>query len=135
MSTFFAAPREADARYGDPVSDPFGTRKIADWLRPRTAIERAQESERHFVFRVALLIALFASIGAAGVIKVKRTTVGVRTAYDMVKTSDELRTQLDENRRLEAQLTGLKNPNALRREATDHFDMRAPASGDLLEVE
>lgn len=117
------------------MSDPFDTHRIGDWLRPRTAVERAVESERHFVFRVVLLLALFASVGAAGVIKVKRTTVGVRTAYDMVKTSDELRTTLDENRRLEAQLTGLKNPNALRREATDQFDMRAPAAGDLQEVE
>ncbi|MSQ82395.1 MAG: hypothetical protein EXR77_05680 [Myxococcales bacterium] len=117
------------------MSDAFDSHKITEWFRPKSALQRAQDSENHFVLRLVLLVVLFATIGAAGVLKVKRSTVGVRTAYDLVRTSDELRTQLDENRRLEAQLTGIKNPNLLRKEASDHFDMRSPTTGDQLEVD
>ena len=117
------------------MSEPFDTEKLTGWLRPKSAVERAHKSEEHFVLRLALLVLLFASIGAAGVLRVKHMSVGVRTAYELVRTNDELRMQLDENRRLEAQLTGMKNPNLLQKEAAEHFEMRAAGSEDVQEVE
>lgn len=117
------------------MSDPFDSHKLTAWFRPKSAVERAQASENHFVLRVVLLLLFFSLVAAAGILKVKRATVAVRTAYDLVRTNDELRTQLDENRRLEAQLTGMKNPNLLRKQANDEFDMRSPASGDQEEVD
>ena len=124
----------ATAEHGD--SAHFDAGRLTHWLRPpQSEVQRAQRSEDHFVLRLVALLAVFGTVATFGVLKVKRTTVGVRTAYDLVRTSDELRMQLDENRRLEAQLTGMKNPNLLRKEAADHFDMRAPATGDSEDVE
>ncbi len=117
------------------MSDTFSTEKLTQWLRPKSAVERARGSEEHFVLRLALLVVLFVVIGAAGVLRVKRMSIGVRTAYELVRTNDELRMQLDENRRLEAQLTGMKNPNLLHKEAADHFDMRPAGTEDIQEVE
>jgi len=117
------------------MSEPFDSQRILQWFRPRSALERAQRSEDHFVVRLVVIVVVFVLVGAAGVLKVKKATVAVQTAYELVRTSDDLRMQLDENRRLEAQLTGLKNPNVLRREATEQFDMHAPSAGDFEEVE
>lgn len=100
-----------------------------------TQTERARRSEEHFWLRVVVLLSFFGGVAALGILRVKQTTKGVRTAYDLVKTTEELRVQLEENRRLEARLTGLKNPNELRKEATEHFDMRAPAADDQEEID
>ncbi len=106
------------------------------WLKPApTQTERAHRSEQHFWLRVVVLLVFFGGMTALGILRVKQTSKGVRTAYDLVKTTEELRVQLEENRRLEARLTGLKNPNELRKEAAEHFDMHAPAAGDQEEVD
>ncbi len=100
-----------------------------------TQTERARRSEQHFWLRVVVLLTFFGGVAALGILRVKQTTKGVRTAYELVKTTDELRVQIEENRRLEAQLTGLKNPNELRKEAAERFDMRAPAATDQEEID
>lgn len=100
-----------------------------------TQTERARRSEQHFWLRMALLLTFFGGVAALGILRVKQTTKGVRTAYELVKTTEELRVQIEENRRLEARLTGLKNPNELRKEAAEHFDMRAPAATDQEEID
>ena len=117
-------------------TDHFDSSRLNRWLRPaRSQVERAQASERLFWLRVVALVSIFAGAGAAGIVRVKHTTTGVRVAYELVKTNDELRVQLEENRRVEAILTGLKNPNALRREAGEKFTMHPPTAGDMSEVE
>lgn len=117
-------------------SDRFDSGRLTRWLRPaRSQVEKAQASERLFWLRVVALVSLFGGVAAAGIVRVKHTTAGVRVSYELVKTSDELRVQLEENRRVEAILTGLKNPNALRREASDKFIMHTPLAGELSEVE
>lgn len=110
--------------------------RLLHWLKPaRSEVERAQDSERHFWVKAMVLVGFFAAIVSVGVVRVQHTTGGVRVAYELVKTNDELRIKLEANRRLEAVLTGLKNPNALRREAGDKFEMHAPAAAEVLEVE
>lgn len=117
-------------------SDRFDSGRLTRWLRPAASqLEKAQASERLFWLRVVALVSLFGGVAAAGIVRVKHTTAGVRVSYELVKTSDELRVQLEENRRVEAILTGLKNPNALRREASDKFIMHTPSAGELSEVE
>lgn len=118
------------------MTDRFDTTALKNWLAPApTEVERAQRSEQHFWLRVVAILAFFACIAVLGVLRVKHTSRGVRTAYDLVRTTDELRVQIEENRRLEAKLTGLKNPNELRKEAADRFDMHSPATGDQQEVD
>lgn len=118
------------------ASDRFDSGRLTKWLRPaRSQLERAQASERLFWLRVVALLTLFAGAAAAGIVRVKHTTAGVRVSYELVKTSDELRVQLEENRRVEAVLTGLKNPNALRREAGEKFIMHTPTASDMSEVD
>ena len=126
---------EVDGPSAAPA-DRFDTALLSRWLRPaRSQVEKAQASERLFWLRVVALVTLFAGVAAAGIVRVKHTTAGVRVSYELVKTSDELRVQLEENRRVEAILTGLKNPNALRREASEKFVMHTPTTGELSEVD
>jgi hypothetical protein len=111
-------------------------KRLLNWLQPaRSEVERAQDSERYFWLKAMVLVGFFGVIVAAGIVRVQHTTGGVRVAYELVKTNDELRIKLEANRRLEAVLTGLKNPNALRREAGDKFEMHAPAAAEVLEVD
>lgn len=122
-----AAPSQAERIDG---------KRLLNWLQPaRSEVERAQDSERYFWLKAMVLVGFFAAIVAAGIVRVQHTTGGVRVAYELVKTNDELRIKLEANRRLEAVLTGLKNPNALRREAGDKFEMHAPAAAEVLEVD
>lgn len=122
-----AAPSQAERIDG---------KRLLNWLQPaRSEVERAQDSERYFWLKAMVLVGFFAAIVAAGIVRVQHTTGGVRVAYELVKTNDELRIKLESNRRLEAVLTGLKNPNALRREAGDKFEMHAPAAAEVLEVD
>ncbi|MBI5609813.1 MAG: hypothetical protein HY902_13155 [Deltaproteobacteria bacterium] len=136
------APDGADAVYG--VDDHAEAPQKASILRriwhvvrrpTPTQTERARRSEQHFWLRVVVLLSFFGGVAALGILRVKQTTKGVRTAYELVKTTEELRVQIEENRRLEARLTGLKNPNDLRKEAAEHFDMRAPAASDQEEID
>ncbi len=126
-ATQAAAPSQAERIDG---------KRLLNWLQPaRSEVERAQDSERYFWLKAMVLVGFFAAIVAAGIVRVQHTTGGVRVAYELVKTNDELRIKLEANRRLEAVLTGLKNPNALRREAGDKFEMHAPAAAEVLEVD
>lgn len=122
-----AAPSQAERIDG---------KRLLDWLQPaRSEVERAQDSERYFWLKAMMLVGIFAAVASVGIVRVQHTTGGVRVAYELVKTNDELRIKLEANRRLEAVLTGLKNPNALRREAGDKFEMHAPAAAEVLEVD
>jgi len=118
------------------VSDLFDGRPVTEWwTRPLTDVERADRSERFFWWRVTGILGVCISIGALGVMQVRRSSVGIRTAYELVKTSEALREQIEANRHLEARLTGLKNPNDLRKEATETYQMHVPGADEMAEVD
>ena len=54
---------------------------------------------------------------------------------ELVKTNDALREQIEANRHAEATLTGLKNPNELRKEGTEVFRMRVPGADEQVQVD
>lgn len=118
------------------MSEIFETRRVTEWwTRPLTDVESAERSERFFWWRVTAVLGVCISIGALGVMQVRRSSVGIRTAYELVKTSDTLREQIEENRHLEAKLTSMKNPNDLRKEAADTYQMHVPGADEQQEVD
>ncbi len=126
---------EGSAAVTATPAEKIDAKRLVNWLKPpRSEVERARDSERYFWLKTMVLVGFFAAIAAAGIVRVQHTTGGVRVAYELVKTNDELRIKIEANRRLEAVLTGLKNPNSLRREAADKFEMHAPAAAEVLEV-
>ncbi len=118
------------------VSELFETRRVTEWwTRPLTDVERANRSERFFWWRVTAILGVGISIGALGIMQVRRSSVGIRTAYELVKTSEALREQIEANRHLEAKLTGIKNPNDLRKEASETYQMHVPGADEMEEVD
>lgn len=114
----------------------FDAEHVTRWFqRPLTDVERAERSERWFWPRVLVILVLAGVVGTLGVMQVRRSSAGIRTAYELVRTNDALREQIESNRHAEARLTGMKNPNDLRREALDAYQMRAPAADEQVEVE
>ncbi len=87
-------------------------------------------SERLFWLRVAGILIVAAVLGVLGVKQVRRRSAGIGTAYELARMHDELREQVDANRRDAAKLTGRLDPTVLRLEAEGRFDMRVPSSAD-----
>lgn len=112
-------------------------RRLSQWWqrRPVSDAERSERSERFFWWRVVAILSVAISIATAGVLQVRRSTSGVRTAYELVRANDALREQIEANRHAEANLTGLKNPNELRKEANEVYHMRVPGADEQVEVE
>ena len=108
---------------------------VSGWRRPVSDAERSQRSERLFWWRVLVILALAIGVGTLGVLQVRRSSAGIRTAYALVKANDALREQIEANRHAEANLTGLKNPNELRKEANEIYHMRVPGGDEQVEVE
>ncbi len=101
----------------------------------RSAVARAEASERFFVWRLAAITAIAVAIGWLGIHKVSARCAGVRTAYELARMHDTLRGQVELNRRYAARLSGMKDVNRLREEAVKSFQMRIPRRRDLREVE
>ncbi len=100
----------------------------------RSAVSRAEASERFFIWRLAAITAVAVAIGWLGINKVSRRCAGVRTAYELARNHDTLRGQVELNRRYEAKLAGMKDVNRLREEALESYRMRTPRRRDLREV-
>ncbi len=108
--------------------------EAADAMR-RTAIARVEASERRFVWKLVAILAAGLLFGSLGVWKVRQRSAGVRTAYELANLHDQLREQVELNRRHQAALAGKKDPNRLRREALGPIGMRTPALDETREVE
>ena len=93
-----------------------------DWL-PR--------SEPTFWRRFSLLLAAIATFAAAGVWQVQRRSAGVKTAYELSRSDVRLREELEANRRLEAELSARRDPNALRGEAAEAGMVAPPPDGAM----
>jgi hypothetical protein len=111
-------------------------REVARWWRTeaRSDLDRALRSESHFWGKLTLLLALAALFAAVGIRRVSNSSAGLQTAYDLVQVSHQLRDRMERNRALEARITGLKNPNALRREGYDLYNMHAPAPEEAVDL-
>jgi hypothetical protein len=103
--------------------------------RPVSDAERSERSERFFWWRVVLILGVAITVATLGVLQVRRSSSGIRTAYELVRANDALREQMEANRHAEANLTGLKNPNELRKEANEVYHMRVPGADEQVEVE
>lgn len=103
--------------------------------RRHSAIARAQSSERHFVWKLTLLLAIGVMVGWLGIWRVKQRSAGVRTAYELATLHDQLREQVELNRRHAATLAGKKDPNRLRDEAEGVLQMRAPGPREQVELD
>ncbi len=101
----------------------------------RSAIARAAASERFFWWRVVALLGLCAVLGWFGIERVKQRSAGIRTAHQLARVHDQLREQVEVNRRLETRLIGKKEPVELAREAKDKLKMRSPRPGEQVEVQ
>jgi hypothetical protein len=111
-------------------------REVARWWRTeaRSDLDRALRSEAHFWGKLTLLLALASLFAAVGIRRVSNSSTGLQTAYDLVQVSHQLRDRMERNRALEAKITGLKNPNALRREGYDLYNMHAPAPEEAVDL-
>ena len=101
----------------------------------RTAMARAAATERFFVWKLVVVLAFGVLFGGMGVWKVRQRSAGVRTAYQLANLHDQLREQVELNRRHRAALAGKKDPNRLRQEAIDRMGMRTPRLDEIREVE
>ena len=110
---------------------------LAQWWqrRPMSDAERSERSERYFWWRIVAILGVAVLVATLGVLQVRRSSSGIRTAYELVRTNDALREQIEANRHDEASLTGLKNPNELRKEANEVYHMRVPGTEEQVEVE
>lgn len=100
----------------------------------RSAVARAAASERWFWGRVTVIVLVACFVGWLGIARVERRSAGVRTAHELALVHDQLREQVEVNRRLGAQLTGKKDPVELANEAERQLQMRSPKAGAQLEV-
>ena len=112
-------------------------RQLSQWWqrRPVSDAERSERSERLFWWRVVAILSGAMAVATLGVLQVRRSSSGIRTAYELVRANDALREQIEANRHAEANLTGLKNPNELRKEANEVYHMRVPGADEQVEVE
>ena len=118
-------------------SAPGETSRLVDWWKrqPLSDAERAERTEHFFWWRVLVALGIAAVVGTLGILQVRRSTAGIRTAYELVKANDALREQIEANRHAEATLTGLKNPNELRKEAGEVYRMRVPGADEQVQVD
>lgn len=103
--------------------------------RPMSDAERSERTERFFWWRVVAILGAALTMATLGVLQVRHSSSGIRTAYELVRANDALREQIEANRHAEANLTGLKNPNELRKEANEVYHMRVPGADEQVEVE
>ncbi len=128
-----------DCQSLDRVMD--GVRKdgqqLVQWWqhKPLSDAERAERTERFFWWRVVAILGIALTVATLGVLQVRHSSSGIRTAYELVRANDALREQIEANRHAEANLTGLKNPNELRKEANEVYHMRVPGADEQVEVE
>ncbi len=116
--------------------DSLKGQQITRWFNlPLTESEKAKRSERFFWAKLIGILGLMATVVSLGVMQVRRASAGVRTSYELVKIHDALREQVEANRHLEADLTRMKNPIDLAREAADLYAMHAPTANETVEVE
>ena len=99
----------------------------------RSAIARAEGTERIFWWRVVAIVAVVAFIASFGVFRVRERSSSVRTAYKLARLHDALREQVEFNRRIEADLTGKKDPTRLREEGLK-LKMRTPQPDETWEI-
>ena len=109
---------------------------LIEWWqhRPMSDAERSERSERFFWPRVLAILGVAALVAIAGVMQVSKSSAGILMAYKLVQTNDAVREQMEANRRMEAELTGQKNPNQLREKARQG-GMHVPTAQDTVEVE
>ena len=100
----------------------------------RTAMARVDATERRFVWKLVIILAGGLLFGCLGMWKVQERSAGVRTAYKLAHLHDQLREQVELNRRHQAALASKKDPNRLRREALG-IGMRTPALDEAREVD
>ena len=100
----------------------------------RSAIAKAEASERFFWWRVVAILLCASTVAWLGIAQVEHRSAGLRTAHELALVHDELRERVEVNRRLGAQLTGKKDPVQLAAEAKDKLKMKSPAPGDQVEV-
>lgn len=100
----------------------------------RSAIARAESTERFFWWRVAAIVAFFVTVATFGVIRVQERSSSVRTAYKLARLHDALREQVELNHRLAAELTGKKEPTRLQSEAKNELGMRTPSPTESWEI-
>jgi hypothetical protein len=96
---------------------------------------RVDATERRFVWKLAVIMAVGVLFASLGVWKVRQRSAGVRTAYKLAHLHDQLREQVELNRRHQAALAGKKDPNRLRREALGSIGMRTPGLDETREVD
>ncbi|MCO4761588.1 MAG: hypothetical protein KC502_08800 [Myxococcales bacterium] len=100
----------------------------------RSAIARAEASERFFWWRVVGIFLVATLVAWLGIRRVEERSAGVRAAHQLAQVHDQLREQVEINRRLGAQLTGKKQPVELAREAKHQLQMQSPKPGSHVEV-
>lgn len=100
----------------------------------RSAIARAEATERFFWWRVAAIVVVFVTVATAGVMRVRERSSSVRTAYKLARLHDALREQVELNHRLQAELTGKKEPTRLQEEAKSELGMRTPTPDETWEI-
>lgn len=105
------------------------------WTKPATEVDRALQSERFFWWRVLAVLSVAGLVGLLGIAQVRRSSEGIRTAYEVSRADDTLRELIEANRHAEARLTGMKNPNTLRREAVEVHGMHLPGPDQQIEVD
>ena len=113
----------------------FDEQHVARWWQPPASeVERAERSERWFWFKALAILGCGAALATAGVMQVRRSSAGIRTAYELVKVNEATREQIEANRHLEAQLTGMKSPTELQRLAQERYGMQQPNANANVEV-
>lgn len=100
----------------------------------RSAIAASAATERFFWWRVAAIVVVMVTVGALGVMRVRERSSNVRTAYKLARLHDALREQVELNRRLQASLTGKKDPTRLQDEAVQSFGMQTPPPQHTWEI-
>ncbi len=90
--------------------------------------------EQFLWWRVLGLVTLVAAITAAGVLRVREHSAGIRLARDLAQADAELREAVERNRDLEALVERALDPVLLREEAVTSFGMDNVDPDDLVEV-
>lgn len=113
----------------------FDDQNVARWWQPPASeVERAERSERWFWVKTLAILGCGATLATFGVLQVRRSSAGIRTAYELVKINEATREQIEANRHLEAALTGMKSPPELQWLAQEQYGMQQPSASQQVEV-
>ncbi len=129
MSGRQEAPRGEDA-----VGAPGQAERARPWPTALAGGLAVPPSEQFVWWRVLGLVTLTAAITAAGVLRVREHSAGIRLARDLAQADAELREAVERNRDLEAQVERALDPVMLRDEAVTSFGMDNVDPDDLVEV-